>query len=84
MQIESGWKSVSEVLDGECDCRRDGFDALTETRKLFVPYSVTACAEEALVVCKLRGLVKAKLDAMDWETAWTTYMLTLPTHEPQN
>lgn len=84
MQIESGWEAVSEVLDGDCAVRPDGFDAETETRRLFVPYSVTTCSAEALVVCKLRGLVTAKLDAMYWETAWTTHMLTLPTQEPQN
>ena len=75
---------LRQLLDGEAAERPDGWDCLGSERTLFVPYHITKDAAQALLLCKLRGLVTAKLNAMDREAAWAAYMLTVPTPELTN
>jgi hypothetical protein len=75
---------LQQLLDGEAAVRPDGFDVLACSRTLFVPYHVTQDAAAALLICKLRGLVTAKLFAMDPARAWCLYMTTVPEPEQSN
>lgn len=63
-----------------------GFKAETngDDRVLFVPYSTTTDMAQALLLCRHRGLVAAKLNAMPPAMAWCVYFLTLARREDAN
>jgi hypothetical protein len=84
MIAESGWKATSSVLDGEATCVRGGWDCIGCGRTLFVPDWMVGDACGALVLCKLQGLLTAKMIKMDPVKAWIIYRLTLPRPEPIN
>jgi hypothetical protein len=66
MIIESSWKDVASVLDGDQNAGVFGFRAETfgEGRCMYIPYSTTRDMSSALLLCRERGLIAAKLNAM--------------------
>ena len=76
--------TLRQLLDGECDCRGDGFDSFASERVLFVPYHVAADAGTALLLCRQYGLIMSKLLAMDPARAWCIYLTTVPEPELAN
>jgi hypothetical protein len=84
MNIEVGWAATSAILDGEANAVRGGWDCIGRGKTLFVPSWMVADAAEALLLCRQQGLLTAKLNRMNPETAWIIYRLTLPRPEPVN
>ena len=72
------------MLDGEAERTEFGYDARTESRRLFVPHQLAGDAAEALAICHGSGLSRAKLDAMSAEDAHYIYLTTLPNPLPEN
>jgi hypothetical protein len=68
---------VRELLDGEVERRASGFDCATAERVLYIPFSLTRDPAQALLVCRQSGLLRAKLDAMDRDTAHLLYQTTV-------
>jgi len=62
--IAGNSRELCEVLDGTAEMTAFGFDALTESRRLFVPFSRASDAAEALVICRRDGLLVEKLARM--------------------
>lgn len=70
------------LLDGEAIPHAGGFDAVTEHRAMWVPFTVTRDPAQALAICRERGLLLAKLNAMDPEAADMVYATTIATALP--
>jgi hypothetical protein len=64
-------------LDGQLDRTPLGFNAETDSRRMFIPYRVTTCPATALAICKARGLLASKLDAMTADASWAVYLMHL-------
>jgi hypothetical protein len=71
-------------LDGQVERRPLGFNAETASRRMFIPYRVTTCPATALAICKSRGLLASKLDAMTADAREVLLALTLPKRELDN
>jgi hypothetical protein len=84
MTIESGWKATSEVLDGEAEFGRYGYNASTDERVLFVSHGKAGDVAEAVWLCRRSGLLRAKLEAMKPDAADIAYATTLPRRELEN
>jgi hypothetical protein len=76
-----------EVLDGEVTSRLGGFHAetaATDCRELYVPYHITKCDAEALLICREHGLLKSKLESMTPEAEAYAYYTTIAQRELEN
>lgn len=51
---------------------------------LYIPFSVTDNWDEALLLCRHRGLVASKLNSMTPARAWCVYYTTLAAADVQN
>jgi hypothetical protein len=70
-------QALRNLLDGEVERRVDGFDCTTAARTLFVPYNVTRDVATALAICKERGLLIEKLEAMTAAQADVLFATTI-------
>jgi hypothetical protein len=75
---------LRRFLDGEVERTASGFNATTEARRMFVPFSFADDAAEALTVTKMHGLVAEKLNRMPADMAWVLYLTTLPPPAEEN
>lgn len=65
------------ALDGEADRGLFGFNASTESRVLFVPYTRAADSAEAILLCQRHGFISEKLAQMNETAASITYFTTI-------
>jgi hypothetical protein len=76
-----------EVLDGEVTSRPGGFHAetnATDCRELYVPFHITKCDAEGLLICREHGLLKSKLESMTPEAEAYAYYTTIAQRELEN
>ena len=73
-------------MNGDANPGSRGFRAETygEDRVLYIPFSVTDNWDEALLLCRHRGLVASKLNSMTPARAWCVYYTTLAAADVQN
>ena len=74
-------REVCELLDGESIRTYFGFDAITEERIMFIPFSTTRCPTQALLICRHDGLIVEKLYALPDEVADVLYWTHLPSRD---
>jgi hypothetical protein len=77
MTIESGWAATSDVLDGEAELGRYGYNASTADLILYVPHGKAGDAASAVWLCRQNGIIRSKLPTQA-TAADILYATTLP------